>query len=92
MDRDTYVEKMKAKLDEWNAEIAKFEAQTRQAQADAKGKYEDQLAEMKAQRDAMETRLQEARESNEKAWNDIREGMEKAWTDMASAFEQAMKR
>ncbi|MGL4414641.1 MAG: hypothetical protein EA338_04615 [Roseinatronobacter sp.] len=92
MDRDTYVEKMKAKIDEWNAEISKQEAKARVAQADMKLKYEDQVTEMKAQRDAFEAKLREARESNEKAWDDMRDGFEKAWHDMARAFDSAMKR
>ncbi|WP_296479374.1 hypothetical protein [Roseinatronobacter sp.] len=92
MDRDTYVEKMKAKIDEWNAEIAKQEAKSRAAQADMKQSYQKQLEEMKAQRDAFEEKLREARDSNEKAWGDIRDGVEKAWRDMAEAFDNAMKR
>ncbi|PZX48200.1 hypothetical protein LY56_00351 [Roseinatronobacter thiooxidans] len=92
MDRDAYIEKMKAKIDEWNAEISKQEAKARAAQADMKLKYEEQLKEMKTQRDAIEVKLREARESNEKAWADMRDGFEKAWRDMAQAFESAMKR
>ncbi len=92
MDRDTFIEKTKARIDEWNAEISKYEAKARAAQADMKGQYETQLNEMKSQRDAFEAKLREARDSNEKAWEDIRAGMEKTWNDMASAFESAMKR
>ena len=33
--RDAYVQKVKAKLDEWNAEIDRLEAQARQKEADA---------------------------------------------------------
>ncbi len=92
MDRDAYVEKMKAKIDEWNADIAKFEAQAKDAQADMRLKYEKQIAEMKTQRDAFEEKLREARDTNQKAWEDIRSGMEKAWTDISDAFSAAMKR
>ena len=92
MDRDAYIEKMKAKIDEWNAEISKQEAKARAAQADTKLKYEEQVNEMKAQRDAFEAKLREARESSEKAWGDMLDGFEKAWRDMANAFDSAMKR
>jgi len=34
--RDEYVEKMKAQLDQWNAEIVKWEARASQAQAEAR--------------------------------------------------------
>ena len=92
MDRDAYVEKMKAKIDEWNAEIAKQEAKARAARADMTHKYQEQLEEMKAQRDAFEAKLRKARESNEKVWGDIQDGFDKAWRDMAAAFDSAMKR
>ncbi len=37
--RDAFVKKMKAKLDEWNAEIAKLESRARQHEADAQKAY-----------------------------------------------------
>ena len=51
-ERDAYVAKMKAKLDEWNAAIDQFEARAGVAQADARLMYERQLGELKANRDA----------------------------------------
>ena len=45
--RDAYVEKMKAKLDEWNADIAKLEAQAKQKEADARVSYQDQIETLK---------------------------------------------
>ena len=33
MNRDEYVQKLKQQLDEWNGEVAKWEAKTREAQA-----------------------------------------------------------
>ena len=38
--RDEYVEKMKTKLDQWNAEIAKWEVKSREAQAEARAEYD----------------------------------------------------
>lgn len=92
MDRDAFIEKTKAKIDEWNAEIAKQEAQMRGAQADMKQKYETQLDEMKEQRDQFQAKLKEARESSETAWSDMQAGFEAAWGDISNAFEKAMKR
>ena len=58
MDRDIFIQQTKAKLDEWNAEIAKQEALMRGAEADMKQKYRDQLDEMREQRDQFEAKLQ----------------------------------
>lgn len=37
--RDAYVQKMKAKLDEWNSEIDRIEAKVDQAEAESKIEY-----------------------------------------------------
>ncbi len=44
--KDAYVEKTKAQIDEWNAEIDKLQAVMRKADADAKIKYEKQIHEL----------------------------------------------
>jgi hypothetical protein len=53
--KDDYVAKLKAQLDEWNAEVGKWEAKAKGAQADARVEYEKQLDAFRRQRDqAME--------------------------------------
>ena len=74
--REEYIEKTKAKLDQWNAEIDKMQARMEEAQADAKIEYQKQLKGMRKQRDEAEARLKELRESSDAAWEDISE----AWT------------
>jgi len=50
--RDQYIDKIKAKLDQWNAEIDKMKAKVDEAEADTKIEYQQQLDEMRAERDA----------------------------------------
>ncbi len=91
-EREAYVQKMKAKLDEWNADIEKLDAQTRKAQADAKVRYEKQLTELKANRDAAAQKLRELQNASVDAWESMRRGTEAAWADMAKAFREAAER
>ncbi|RLK50430.1 hypothetical protein DFR31_0326 [Alkalispirillum mobile] len=91
-DKNEYVEKMKARLDEWNADISKLQAKARQAEADAKIRYEEQLRELRKQRDHAEEKLKEVQASSEEAWREMRAGMEKAWDDVSEAFRNAMNR
>ena len=91
-ERDAYVQKMKAKLDEWNADIEKLEAQTRKAQAEVKVRYEKQLSELKANRDAATQKLREMQNASADAWEAMRRGTEAAWADMAKAFREAAER
>ena len=91
-DRDVYVEKMKAKIDEWNADLAKLEARSREAEADMRLKYDDQMRELREQRERAEERLKELQRASEESWKRMREGMESAWDDMTRAFREAADR
>lgn len=91
-DKDAYVQKAKARLDQWNADIDKLKAQAAEASADARIEYEKQIAELRAQRDTFEEKLKEIRNANEDAWRDMSAGFEQAWKNMSAAFEQAMTR
>ena len=90
--RDEYVEKIKAKLDQWNAEIDKMQAKAREADADEKIERQKQVDEMRRQRDDAEVRLKELQEASDDAWTDMKSGFDRAWTSLSTAFENAMSR
>jgi len=91
-ERQTYIEKMKAKLDEWNAEIDKFEAQAKSAGSDAQLRYQQQLDELKASRDGAARQFREMQDASADAWETMRRGAEAAWEEMAKAFKDAADR
>ena len=91
-DKDTYEKKLKAQLDEWQANIDKMRAQAEQASADAQIKYQDQINELRSQRDEMEEKLKELQNSQAAAWNDVKAGADKAWDQMTKAMQDAWKR
>ena len=90
--RDDYVQKMQAKLDEWNADIDKLAAKADAAQADAKLKYQEQVEKLKTQRDAARHKLDELGKSSEGAWEDLRTGVELAWDSISMAIRDAIAR
>lgn len=87
--RQAYVEKIKAKIDEWSAEIDKIEAKARGAEADQKIKYEQQLSEMRMQREKARDKMHEISASSEDAWETLKDGMESAWGNVSKAFRDA---
>lgn len=91
-DRDVYVEKMKAKIDEWNADLAKLEARSREASADTRLKYDNQIQELKVQRERAEEQLKEFQRASEESWKQMRDGMESAWDEVNRAFREAADR
>jgi len=87
--RDEYVEKMKSQLDEWNAQVAKWEAKTQEAQAGARGEYEKQLEAFRRQRDQALEQMRRVKGAAGDAWIDLARGADDAWAKMREAFEKA---
>ncbi len=67
-DRDAYVQKMKAKLDEWNAEIDRLSAEADAAQADTRLRYNTQIEPLKKRREEALRRLNALQSASEVAW------------------------
>ncbi len=87
--RDEYVEKMKAQLDHWNADMAKWEAKAREAQAGARAEYERQLKALRDQREQAAYQLKLLQAAAGSAWVDMARGVDEAWERMREAFEKA---
>jgi chromosome segregation ATPase len=91
-EREQYIEKVKAQLDQWNAEIEKLQAKADEAEADAKIEYEKQINELRAQRDKGEAKVKELQEASNGAWADMKAGFDRAWDSVSNAFENAKSR
>ncbi|WP_273524577.1 hypothetical protein [Rhodosalinus sediminis] len=91
-DRDKYVEEAKAQLDRWNAQIEELQQKMQSAEAQARKDYENQLEELRAQRDAAQKQLDKMREASDAAWDDMKAGFDRAWDQIASAFDTARAR
>ncbi|MFD1511351.1 hypothetical protein [Lacimonas salitolerans] len=91
-DRDAYIRKAKAQIEQWNAEIDKLEARAREASADGEIAYRETLQDLRGKRDALEKRMEETRHSGDAAWKDLKAGMDAAWTNLSDAIENARAR
>jgi peptidoglycan hydrolase CwlO-like protein len=56
-DKDAYVQKLHAKLDEWNAEIDKLKAKADKAEADSRVEYQKQIENLKQKREKAQKSL-----------------------------------
>ncbi|MCF8068407.1 MAG: hypothetical protein K9L30_07470 [Desulfobacterales bacterium] len=90
--RDAYVKKMKAKLDEWNAEIAGLEAEAKQKQADIQERYNEQIEVLKTIRKSTEEELDNLRQAGESAWKELRAGFENAAGSLKYAIQSAQSK
>ncbi|MGB5832977.1 MAG: hypothetical protein WBG92_13435 [Thiohalocapsa sp.] len=87
--RDEYLEKLKSKLDEWDADIDRLETKARESQSDATEQYHKQLETMRQMRDEAMARYGEMQNAAADAWETMAQGTEKAWNAWLSAFEEA---
>lgn len=87
--RDEYVETLKAQLDQWNAEIAKWEAKAKDVEAGARAEYEKRLVAVREQREQSMYQLRLLQGAAGDAWMEMMRGTEEAWARMREAFEKA---
>jgi hypothetical protein len=87
--RDEYVEKMKAQLDQWNRQSAVWEAAAREATAEARIELEKQIGIMKSRADDLAYRMELLKAASADAWQEIARGADEARKAMQDAFEKA---
>jgi predicted nucleic acid-binding Zn-ribbon protein len=87
--KDIYVEKLKAQLDDWSADIDVLEAKAREANAELKTKYHEKVEELKYQRSLAQGKLAEIQDAAEDAWEEIKKGGESVWETIRHTFAEA---
>ena len=87
--REAYVQKLKAKIDEWNAEIDKLAAKAGQADAGSKIAYHKRIEDLRAKRKDVENKLAEVQQAGEGAWEDLKQGLENSWEIFKISFTRA---
>jgi hypothetical protein len=82
MTRDEYVTKLKVRLDQWNAEAAKWETEANATKA-------KQLEAFRLQRDEALSKLKALENASASAWKDFAKGADEAWDRLRDAAAKA---
>jgi uncharacterized coiled-coil DUF342 family protein len=90
--RDEYIRKMQAKLEEWNAEIDTLTAKAGKVTADVRNEYNEQIESLKTKQEAAKQKIEELQQAGDSAWGDLKSGIELAWTAMGEAIDSARSR
>lgn len=90
--KEAYIQKLHAKINEWNADIDKLKAKADQVEADSKIEYQKQMQALKGKRDEIEKKVSEISRSGENAWEDLKAGVDLAWEAMSEAIKSATSR
>lgn len=91
-DREKAVETIKARIEEWNAEIDRAQERLREASRDMEKRYAEQIAEMAERRDQAQAKLEEIRETSNERWREFETNTRAAWDDISRGFQEALKR
>lgn len=87
-----YEQKLRAQLEAWDADIQKLKAKAKDAEADAKLQYNEEVAKLQSMRDDAAERLSELEAAGDDAWEDLKAGIENAWDSMSAAVKSATSR
>jgi len=88
INREEYVQKLKQQIEHWNAQMAQWEAMSRNAQ----DRYMKQLEQFREKRDDAMAELRRLQSASADAWADMMKGTEAAFKSMQEAFENARKK
>ena len=90
--REAFTAKLKAQVDEWNADIQKLEAKVCQMQADKQMDYNQQLDTLRQHRDQAQQHLTQVQQAAENTWESVKQEMESTWTRISNAFTNSRAR
>lgn len=90
--RDAYIEKYKARLDLINADITRLEAKANLVKADAKVRYEQELASLRQKRDKANAKFSEIKNASGEAWQSLQHGAEDAWKSISDSVKDAIEK
>ncbi len=90
-ERDKYVRKSQAEIDDIRAGIDKLGLKARTARDELKTKLDKDMAALDRKRDAAERKLGELKSANASAWKHLKAGMDDALEDLKQSFARARK-
>lgn len=91
-DKDLFIEKMHAKIDEWNAQIDRLTAKSRVAKAEVKEDYQARISKLQHQRDEFRQKIEKAGSVSSSAWQDLKSGLKLAMEAMETSLKSARDR
>jgi hypothetical protein len=92
VEKDAYVQKLHAKIDEWNAEIDKLKAKGDLVKAEKRAEYEKELEALRAKRIELKEKASQLGGAGENAWKDLKAGVDGALKSLESALNAAKSR
>ncbi|HII07687.1 MAG TPA: coiled coil domain-containing protein [Methanotrichaceae archaeon] len=89
VEKESFIEETKAKMDEWSAELDKLKSKAERAEGDVKYRYKEQIEMLQDKQKIAQETLAELQKVSDESWTDFKEGMHSTLTDIKKAMEDA---
>jgi hypothetical protein len=89
--KEDFERRLKASLADMDTEIAKLHEKGRALKNEARTRWNEKMADLKAKREAARKKLDEVGKSTGEAWERLEKGAQSAWDDLQKAFQEASK-
>lgn len=89
--KDEFQQRLEARLQELDAEIAQLREKGRDLKDQAKADWERKMTDLETKREAARAKLAELDQSSAEAWKDVQQGVQSAWDELEKAFRDASR-
>ena len=90
--REHYLDQIESTLNEWGEEIEKIRKKADKLGADARGKYREQIEDLRVRQETAWKNLEDLKRTGGEAWEDLRSGAEAALDELKKGMEGAVAR
>jgi hypothetical protein len=90
--RRLYMEKLDAKVAQYNAKLAQMKGKAAEVKVDMKLEYLEQVENLEKRRDELMKTHSHLKTASEHGWEDVKVGTEKAWNEFEEAITKAVAR
>jgi TolA-binding protein len=90
--KETYQKKIQDQLDEWRDDIDRLREKARNATAEKKLKYQENIDKLEFKMDEGKSKLKDIKESSADAWDAVKDGADSIWDTMKATFAEVKEK
>ena len=90
--KESYQQKIQEQLDEWRADIDRLKEMAKNATAETKLKYQENIDRLELKMEEGRSKLKDLKESGADAWEAVKEGADSIWDTMKATFAEVKER
>ena len=90
--KENYQQKIQSQLDEWRSDIDRLREKAKNATAEKKLKYQENIDKLELKLDEGKSKLKDLKESGAEAWDAVKDGADSIWDTMKATFAEVKEK